>query len=278
MELDEFSRCFNRPSTDFNGHFIFKSIITDDSHWLLLMKNQNKLENLFLLQIKVSSLNFSGRKGENWIQVMANDREVLKVVWEGKVPVKFIADEDKDLEDQDVFFLLIPRVSYLPLVTDKVKWLTMWVEPLTFVSLAGQEAFPALHRRRGERLVLLQWNSLEMAFPHRAVVRSSSHGRCSAHANQRSLQEIPRRHPVPLSEQVRIEWIDGRTFKGVPGWTGKSSFEALIEGLSLVEARWLQISCKSLFKMFPPTSHFPFPSQRRRRKPFHGTAQGKIRI
>jgi autophagy-related protein 5 len=52
---------------------------------------------------------------------MANDREVLKVVWEGKVPVKFIADEDKDLEDMDAFFLLIPRVSYLPLVTDKVK-------------------------------------------------------------------------------------------------------------------------------------------------------------
>lgn len=52
---------------------------------------------------------------------MANDREVLKVVWEGKIPVKFIPDEDKDLEDKDAYFLLIPRVSYLPLVTDKVK-------------------------------------------------------------------------------------------------------------------------------------------------------------
>jgi autophagy-related protein 5 len=52
---------------------------------------------------------------------MANDREVLKVVWEGKIPVKFVAEEERDLEDQQSYFLLIPRVSYLPLVTDKVK-------------------------------------------------------------------------------------------------------------------------------------------------------------
>ena len=51
---------------------------------------------------------------------MANDREVLKVVWEGKIPVKFMADDDKDMEEQNAYFLQIPRVSYLPLVTDKV--------------------------------------------------------------------------------------------------------------------------------------------------------------
>jgi hypothetical protein len=52
---------------------------------------------------------------------MANDREVLKHVWDGKVPIKFVAEPDKDLEEQNAYFLLIPRVSYLPLVTDKVR-------------------------------------------------------------------------------------------------------------------------------------------------------------
>lgn len=51
---------------------------------------------------------------------MANDREVLKVVWEGKIPVKFVTDNDRDMQEQDCFFLMLPRVSYLPLVTDKV--------------------------------------------------------------------------------------------------------------------------------------------------------------
>ena len=60
------------------------------------------------------------KSGETILQ-MANDREVLKVVWEGKIPVKFVADEDKDMEEQNAYFLQIPRVSYLPLVTDKVK-------------------------------------------------------------------------------------------------------------------------------------------------------------
>ena len=51
---------------------------------------------------------------------MANDREVLKVLWEGKIPVKFVTEEERDLQDQDVFYLMLPRVSYLPLINDKV--------------------------------------------------------------------------------------------------------------------------------------------------------------
>lgn len=50
---------------------------------------------------------------------MANDREVLKVIWEGKLPLKFIAENDDN--DEDAYFLMVPRVSYFPLVTDKVR-------------------------------------------------------------------------------------------------------------------------------------------------------------
>ena len=50
---------------------------------------------------------------------MANDREVLKVVWEGKIPAKFVVDSDNS--DNDAFFLMLPRISYFALATDKVK-------------------------------------------------------------------------------------------------------------------------------------------------------------
>jgi len=53
---------------------------------------------------------------------MANDREVLKVIWEGKIPVKFVTESDRDMQSaEDCYFLMAPRVSYFPLVTDKVK-------------------------------------------------------------------------------------------------------------------------------------------------------------
>lgn len=52
-------------------------------------------------------------------KTMANDREVLKVVWEGKVPMKFVAEDDLESQECDLFFLLVPRVTYFPLIIDK---------------------------------------------------------------------------------------------------------------------------------------------------------------
>lgn len=56
---------------------------------------------------------------------MANDREVLKVVWDGKIPMKFIAEDDLELQESDLFFLLVPRVTYLPLITDKARFVIL---------------------------------------------------------------------------------------------------------------------------------------------------------
>lgn len=50
---------------------------------------------------------------------MANDREVHMQVWQGKIPAKFVVSDDET--DQDAFYINLPRVSYLPVVTDKVK-------------------------------------------------------------------------------------------------------------------------------------------------------------
>ncbi|XP_050294009.1 autophagy protein 5 [Anthonomus grandis grandis] len=54
---------------------------------------------------------------------MANDREILREVWEGKLPVcfKLNPDEVVDLQQPDPFYLMVPRLSYFPLVTDKVR-------------------------------------------------------------------------------------------------------------------------------------------------------------
>lgn len=53
---------------------------------------------------------------------MANDREVLRIIWEGQIPVCFQADKDEAnaVRQPENFYLMISRLSYLPLVTDKV--------------------------------------------------------------------------------------------------------------------------------------------------------------
>ncbi|KAK9871414.1 hypothetical protein WA026_011665 [Henosepilachna vigintioctopunctata] len=54
---------------------------------------------------------------------MANDREILRELWEGKLPVCFKLDLDEVVEMQqpDPFYLMVSRVSYFPLVIDKVR-------------------------------------------------------------------------------------------------------------------------------------------------------------
>lgn len=53
---------------------------------------------------------------------MANDREVLRVIWEGQIPICFQADLDEAnaVRQPENFYLMVSRLSYLPLVTDKV--------------------------------------------------------------------------------------------------------------------------------------------------------------
>ena len=53
---------------------------------------------------------------------MANDREVLREIWEGKIPVCFQLDPEEvcELQAPDPFYLMVPRLSYFPLCTDKV--------------------------------------------------------------------------------------------------------------------------------------------------------------
>ncbi|XP_006822372.1 autophagy protein 5-like [Saccoglossus kowalevskii] len=54
---------------------------------------------------------------------MADDREVLREVWEGRLPVAFSlsSDEVSVMEQPEPYYLLVPRQSYLTLVTDKVQ-------------------------------------------------------------------------------------------------------------------------------------------------------------
>jgi autophagy-related protein 5 len=54
---------------------------------------------------------------------MANDREVLREIWEGRLPVCFQlnSEEVHSLQAPDAYYLMVPRLSYFPLVTDKVR-------------------------------------------------------------------------------------------------------------------------------------------------------------
>lgn len=53
---------------------------------------------------------------------MAEDREILREVWDGRVPVCVqLASEDcSTLSAPDPYYLMVPRLSYLPLVMEKV--------------------------------------------------------------------------------------------------------------------------------------------------------------
>uniref|UniRef100_T1GNA3 Autophagy protein ATG5 UblA domain-containing protein n=1 Tax=Megaselia scalaris TaxID=36166 RepID=T1GNA3_MEGSC len=53
---------------------------------------------------------------------MATDREVLRIVWDGQIPAVIQGDPDEmEIQQPEDFYLMIPRLSYLPLVSDKVK-------------------------------------------------------------------------------------------------------------------------------------------------------------
>ncbi|MFT7800413.1 autophagy protein 5 [Arapaima gigas] len=55
-------------------------------------------------------------------QAMADDKDVLRDVWFGRIPACFTLYQDEITErEAEPFYLLLPRVSYLTLVTDKVK-------------------------------------------------------------------------------------------------------------------------------------------------------------
>ena len=53
---------------------------------------------------------------------MAEDREVLREIWEGRLPVCFtLATEEITTPiAPDPFYLMVPRITYFPLVIDKV--------------------------------------------------------------------------------------------------------------------------------------------------------------
>lgn len=53
---------------------------------------------------------------------MADDKDVLRDVWFGRIPTCFLLNLDEVTErEAEPYYLLLPRVSYLTLVTDKVK-------------------------------------------------------------------------------------------------------------------------------------------------------------
>ncbi len=54
---------------------------------------------------------------------MAEDREVLREVWQGRIPATFnLSSEDVyTMAIPDPYYLMLPRLSYIMIVTDKVR-------------------------------------------------------------------------------------------------------------------------------------------------------------
>lgn len=63
---------------------------------------------------------------------MAHDRQILREVWDGRIPVCFTlaGDEVIGLEHPEPCYLMVPRLSYFPLVTDKVhRQFSRYIDP-----------------------------------------------------------------------------------------------------------------------------------------------------
>jgi len=54
---------------------------------------------------------------------MAEDHEVLRQVWDGRVPVSFVlaSNDVGSVEQPDRLFMLVSRITYFPLVMDRVQ-------------------------------------------------------------------------------------------------------------------------------------------------------------
>ena len=95
------------------------------------------------------------------------DREVLQEVWAGKIPAMFsLSEQDCGNTIPDPCYLMLPRMSYLPLATEKVsEWTVEQVHHLPH--LAGQEALLLPHIWGGWRdVVFMQWLPPEVAPSH----------------------------------------------------------------------------------------------------------------
>lgn len=60
---------------------------------------------------------------------MATDRDVLRDLWDGKLPVCFVLNNEEvyDLQAPEAFYLMVPRLSYFPLIWDKVDYFFLYV-------------------------------------------------------------------------------------------------------------------------------------------------------
>jgi len=62
------------------------------------------------------------RPDDNYCR-MAEDHEVLRQIWDGRVPVSFVlaSNEVSSVEQPDRLFMLVSRLTYFPLVIDRVQ-------------------------------------------------------------------------------------------------------------------------------------------------------------
>ncbi|OWA51592.1 Autophagy protein 5 [Hypsibius exemplaris] len=69
---------------------------------------------------------------------MSDDREILRELWNGQVPVHFVlsSDETSNMEAPQPYFVLVPRQTYFPLCLDKVN---RHFQKYTTQTAAGQE-------------------------------------------------------------------------------------------------------------------------------------------
>lgn len=163
---------------------------------------------------------------------MANDREILREIWVGKLPICFRLNPEEvyEMQQPDPFYLMVPRLSYFPLVVDKV--ICIWVIYKQSISLSintrrhwiklhnistpicivGQKTFHAIRGKWqawSKYVARIWWPTFKMAFSNRSFIWHSYWCRCSVTMEHYSaFRQISVDASIQVSQQVSNICID----------------------------------------------------------------------
>ena len=102
------------------------------------------------------------------------DREVLGEVWGGQVPAVFTLSEQDQVTDSAPCYIMLPRMSYLPLATDKVrKHFSSNISSASDMWFSHDGVPLRWHHPIGLLYDLLSCNNPELTLPWRITVHFS---------------------------------------------------------------------------------------------------------
>ncbi|XP_014667213.1 PREDICTED: autophagy protein 5-like [Priapulus caudatus] len=204
---------------------------------------------------------------------MIEDRQILRDIWDGRIPVCFTLSQDEytSPDQPDVYYLLVPRLSYFPIVSDKVvRFFSQYVQPDTqgemWLEFQGQPLkwhYPigVLYDLYAADQDQLPWNVIVhfQKFPESELLRCGSRDAVESHfiATVKEADALKHRGVVMSGMQKRDHkqlWSGLRDDKFEEFWTiNRRLMEQTVENqFRSIPFRIYQIEQPLIQKLFQP--------------------------